>query len=50
MQRGGHGLYQAPTCVPAVDVTKLEEVLVLTSSDRADQGAPAAQAPAGGAR
>jgi rod shape-determining protein MreC len=50
VRRATYGLYQNADVLPAVDVTKIEEVLVLTSSDRAAQGAPAAQAPAGGAR
>jgi rod shape-determining protein MreC len=50
LRRATYGLYQNAEVLPAVDVTKLEEVLVLTSSDREAQGAPAAQAPARGTR
>ena len=50
LRRNTYGLYQNAEVVPAVDVTKLEEVLVLTSSDRPAHGAPAAQAPPWGGR
>lgn len=44
LRRQPYGLYQSADVVPAVDVTKLEEVLVITSGDLATHGAPAAQA------
>jgi rod shape-determining protein MreC len=49
LKRSGQGLYQRADVAPAVDVTKLEEVLVLTSGGgRDDEGAQAAAAaPAG---
>jgi rod shape-determining protein MreC len=50
LRRNTYGLYQNADVLPAVDVTKLEEVLVVTSSGRPAQGAPAAQAPAQGGR
>jgi rod shape-determining protein MreC len=45
VRRAGHGLYQAAEVVPAVDVNRLEEVLVLVSSDPGAGGPPAAKAP-----
>jgi len=45
LRRAGHGLYQAAEVVPAVDVNRLEEVLVLVSSDPGAGGPPAAKAP-----
>ncbi len=45
IRRTGYGLFQSAAVVPAVDVTKLEEVLVMTSSERAAAEAPAARAP-----
>jgi rod shape-determining protein MreC len=50
LRRNTYGLYQNADVLPAVDVTKLEEVLVITSSGRSAQGAPAAQAPGQGGR
>ncbi len=47
LRRQPYGLYQNADVVPAVDVTKLEEVLVITSGDLPMQGAPAAQADQG---
>ena len=47
LRRQPYGLYQNADVVPAVDVTKLEEVLVITSGDLPMQGAPAAQAVQG---
>lgn len=47
LRRQPYGLYQNADVVPAVDVTKLEEVLVITSGDLPTQGAPAAQAVQG---
>lgn len=45
VRRGGYGLYQIGEVLPAVDVTRIEEVLVLLS-DATDEEEPAAQAPA----
>jgi rod shape-determining protein MreC len=45
VRRTGYGLYQSAEVAPAVDVAKLEEVLVITSADRGAQEAPAALAP-----
>ncbi len=42
--RSGQGLYQRANVTPAVDVTKLEEVLVITSPVRTEQEAPRAAA------
>jgi rod shape-determining protein MreC len=50
LRRNTYGLYQNADVVPAVDVTRLEDVLVITSSGRAAEGAPAAQAPGRGGR
>jgi rod shape-determining protein MreC len=44
LKRTGQGLYQRADVAPAVDVTKLEEVLVVTSSDRLPEMAPQAAA------
>lgn len=44
-RRASYGLYQAAEVVPAVDVNRLEEVLVLVSPP-APETSPAAQAPA----
>ncbi len=44
VKRTGYGLYQSADVVPAVDVTKLEEVLVMTSFERPAEEQPAAQA------
>lgn len=46
LRRQPYGLYQNADVVPAVDVTKVEEVLVVTSSE-ASPRAPAAQAAQG---
>jgi rod shape-determining protein MreC len=43
--REKHGLFQDARVVPAVDVTRLEEVLVVTSFERPDEVMPAAYAP-----
>jgi rod shape-determining protein MreC len=43
--REKHGLFQDARVVPAVDVTRLEEVLVVTSFERSDELMPAAYAP-----
>jgi rod shape-determining protein MreC len=55
LKRSGQGLYQRADVTPSVDVTKLEEVLVLTSFERAPEEAPQAavdpkSAPAGAKR
>ena len=44
VKRGGHGLYQAAEVLPAVDVTRVEEVAVLMVTDSPD-ALPAARAP-----
>ncbi len=46
LDRTPHGLFQDARVVPAVDVTRVEEVLVLTSWERAGETLPAAYAPA----
>jgi rod shape-determining protein MreC len=45
LDRRGHGLFQDAKVVPAVDVTRLEEVLVLTSWEQPAEVQPAAYAP-----
>jgi rod shape-determining protein MreC len=45
VKRTSYGLYQSAEVVPTVDVTRLEEVLVVTSSDKPARDAPAAWAP-----
>lgn len=45
LDRRQHGLFQDARVVPAVDVTRLEEVLVLTSWERPQEILPAAYAP-----
>jgi rod shape-determining protein MreC len=45
LDRAGHGLFQEARVIPAVDVTRLEEVLVVTSWERATDVMPAAYAP-----
>jgi rod shape-determining protein MreC len=45
LNRTGHGLFQEARVVPAVDVTRLEEVLVVTSWERSGDVRPAALAP-----
>jgi rod shape-determining protein MreC len=46
LKRSGQGLYQRADVKPAVDVTKLEEVLVLASFERrAEEPPQAAMAP-----
>jgi len=47
LRRQPYGLYQNADVVPAVDVTRLEEVLVITSGELPPPGAPAAQATTG---
>jgi rod shape-determining protein MreC len=46
LKRSPQGLFQDAVVVPAVDVTRLEEVLVVTSAERPPEQAPAALAPA----
>jgi rod shape-determining protein MreC len=46
LERKQHGLFQEAKVVPAVDVTRVEEVLVLTAWERAADVLPAAFAPA----
>jgi len=54
LKRSGQGLYQRADVAPAVDMTKLEEVLVLTSferrADEAPQAAVTPQGPGAGTR
>ena len=50
LQRAAHGLFQEGSVIPAVDPTRLEEVLVVTSGARDPAMAPAAAAPAEGGR
>jgi rod shape-determining protein MreC len=45
LERKQHGLFQDAKVVPAVDVTRVEEVLVLTAWERATEVKPAAFAP-----
>jgi rod shape-determining protein MreC len=45
LSRAKHGLFQDARVVPAVDVTRLEEVLVVTSFERPDEVLPAAFMP-----
>jgi rod shape-determining protein MreC len=45
LNRTAHGLFQEGRVIPAVDVTRLEEVLVVTSWERAGESFPAALAP-----
>jgi rod shape-determining protein MreC len=45
LERRPHGLFQDARVVPAVDVTRLEEVLVLTAWERPPEAMPAAYAP-----
>jgi rod shape-determining protein MreC len=45
LERRAHGLFQDARVVPAVDVTRLEEVLVLTTWERPPEIMPAAFAP-----
>jgi rod shape-determining protein MreC len=46
LEKQGQGLYQRADVVPAVDLTKLEEVLVVTSPVRPAPAEPQAAAPA----
>jgi rod shape-determining protein MreC len=45
LERRQHGLFQDARVIPAVDVTRLEEVLVMTSWERSAEVMPAAYAP-----
>jgi rod shape-determining protein MreC len=45
LDRRPHGLFQDARVVPAVDVTRLEEVLVVTAWERSGEVMPAAYAP-----
>lgn len=45
IERSAHGLFQEARVVPAVDVTRVEEVLVVTSWERPGEELPAAYAP-----
>jgi rod shape-determining protein MreC len=45
LERRQHGLFQDARVAPAVDVTRLEEVLVLTAWERPSEVLPAAYAP-----
>jgi len=45
VRRAGYGLYQAADVVPSVDVNRLEEVVVLVSSQAVPGSLPAAKAP-----
>ena len=47
LERVAHGLFQEGWVTPAVDPTRLEEVLVITSGARDPQQLPAAMAPGG---
>jgi rod shape-determining protein MreC len=45
LDRTAHGLFQEARVIPAVDVTRVEEVLVMTSWERSGEVLPAAYAP-----
>ncbi len=45
LERNAHGLFQDARVIPSVDVTRLEEVLVVTSWERPTDVLPAAYAP-----
>jgi rod shape-determining protein MreC len=45
LERSAHGLFQEARVVPAVDVTRVEEVLVVTSWERSGEELPAAYVP-----
>lgn len=45
LDRTAHGLFQEARVIPAVDVTRVEEVLVMTSWERPGDVLPAAYAP-----
>jgi len=48
LKKGGQGLYQNAQVKPAVDVTKLEEVLVMLQVERPEEAPQTAAAPASG--
>jgi rod shape-determining protein MreC len=48
LERNVHGLFQDARVLPAVDVTRLEELLVVTSWERTGDVLPAAYAPGSG--
>lgn len=48
LTRSANGLFQEAAVIPAVDVTRVEEVFVVTSADRDQEVQPAALAPAPG--
>ena len=48
LKKGGQGLYQSAQVKPAVDVTKLEEVLVLLEVERPEEAPRTAAAPGAG--
>jgi rod shape-determining protein MreC len=50
LDRQGRGLFQDARVIPAVDVTRVEEVLVITAWERPDDERPAALAPPTGKR
>ncbi|HTN51011.1 MAG TPA: rod shape-determining protein MreC [Anaeromyxobacter sp.] len=45
LRKSANGLFQEGTVIPGVDVTRVEEVLVITSAERAPEALPAALAP-----
>lgn len=45
LERSAHGLFQEARVVPAVDVTRVEEVLIVTGWERSGDAMPAAYAP-----
>lgn len=45
LERTAHGLFMEARVVPAVDVTRVEEVLIVTSWERSGDALPAAYAP-----
>jgi rod shape-determining protein MreC len=45
LRRSANGLFQDARVIPAVDVTRVEEVLVVTSSELPAEALPAALAP-----
>jgi rod shape-determining protein MreC len=47
LKRSGQGLYQRADVAPVVDMTKLEEVLIMTSAGGSGGEEPQATAPSG---
>jgi len=45
LERNAHGLFFEARVTPAVDVTRLEEVMVVTAWGRPDEALPAALGP-----